>query len=115
LVNIPTTSPVHAPGPAIARLRAAQRRGTAQPLIEFPNTPWDSDLRAVNETYVHLGLLAELTANVRERIYDCYDNGTLRLGLSADTSALRLHAWRIDLRVDDQRRVDERARWRSPP
>jgi len=115
LVNIPTTNN---PSRRAQLLHAfALHNDAGRALIEFPNTPWDGDLRTANETYIHLGLLAELTANVRQRVYDCYDSGTLRLGLSPEETRRRYiftHGASIE-EWDDQRRADERARWRSPP
>ena len=86
---------------------------TQRPLIEFPSEPWDGNPLDINETHVHLGLLAELTAGVEAHIHACYDQGTLRLLLSAEETRRRYiftheapsEEW------EDQRRADEEGRW----
>lgn len=52
-------------------------------LIVFPEVAWDGDVLDVSDTQVDLGYLADLAADVRQRVLDHFDAGHLKLSRPA--------------------------------
>jgi uncharacterized protein (DUF433 family) len=85
----------------------------ASPLIVLPDRPWDGNPSTVNVTHVNLARLAELTAGVRQRIFECYANGVLTLALSPEETRRRYiftHGATIE-EFNEQQNADQRVRW----
>lgn len=85
----------------------------ASPLIVLPDPPWDGNPSTVNVTHVNLARLAELTAEVRQRIFACYAKGVLALALSPEETRRRYiftHGASIE-DFDEQQNADQRVRW----
>lgn len=85
------------------------------PLVTFPDTPWDGTSDNPPATHVNLKRLTELAAEVRARIFQCYDDGTLRLGFSPQQMRRRyifVHG-ASSAEFDTHLQADENARW--PP
>jgi uncharacterized protein (DUF433 family) len=83
------------------------------PLIEFPEPRWDGDVNSIRPTTVSFAALTDLVEHVRARIFECYDDRTLKLRLSAAETRrdfIFVHGASMD-EFQAQQQADDNARW----